>query len=220
MRNLFNIDSPLMQKLSLFGTLILMNALWLLCCIPIVTIGASTTALYRITFDLRENKGGRLVDFFRTFRDNFRQSSLIWLIDLLGAIVLFLLYGLIAYVDISDLGRVLALAVFFLLFLVWFFSLLYCFALTAYFENTLKNTLVNAFAMSFRHLRQTIVCAALTLVPLAVAFLSFKWFLILGFVWVFVYPGLAIYWKSGQISDVFANYTPDAGQPDSDSFSE
>jgi len=56
MRNLFNPDAPIIQALSKFSYLIWMNCLWLVCCLPIVTIGASTAAFYRMAFNLREEK--------------------------------------------------------------------------------------------------------------------------------------------------------------------
>ena len=216
MRNLFNIDSPVMQKLSLVGTLLLMNIIWLICCIPVVTIGASTTAMYRIMFDLREEKGGRVVDFFRAFRENFKNSTLLWLIYLLGAAVIYVLFCLLSWVNAGNLVQVLLLIPFFLFFFVWLFSLHYCFALSAYFENTLKNTLRNAVLMSMRHLPQTIICAAITLLPVVFAFISLYWLLMLGYVWLFMYPGLSFYWKSGQISKVFANYTTVNSETDSE----
>ena len=220
MRNFFNIDSPIMQKLSLFGTLIMMNVVWLICCIPIVTVGASTAAMYRVMFDLREDKNCRWVDFFRYFRDNFKQSTLLWLIYLLVAVVLYLLFCLISWIGIGNLARALLLIPFFLLFFLWFFSLHYCFALSAFFENTLKNTLINAAAMSLRHLRQTVVCSALTLLPFVFGMVSLYWLLALGYIWLFVYPGFSFYWKSGLIRKVFANYAPSFEQDTQDSEEE
>ena len=216
MRNLFNIESPLMQKLTLFSNLILMNAVWLVCCIPIVTIGASCTAMYRVMFDLHEDKNGRLRDFFLYFKENFKKSTLLWLIYLFGGAVLYVLFGLIAWADVSVPVRVILLAPFCLLAFHWFFSQLYVFALCAFFENTLKKTLFNASAISLRHLRQSIICAALTLLPLVLASVSFEWFLRLSFVCLFIYPGFCYYWKSGLISGVFSNYLPDKDAADAD----
>lgn len=208
MRNFFNLDSPIMQKVSLFGTLIMMNLLWLVCCIPVVTIGASTTAMFRVMFDLRKNKSVRIAGFFRFFRDNFKRSSLIWLIYLLGAAVLYVLYWFVSWVDVGSWARALLLIPFLLVFFVWFFSLHYCFALCAFFDNSLEKTLTNAIAISVRHMRQTIFCAALTLLPLVFGMISPEWLLRLSYAWIFIYPALSFYWKSKLIGNVFAGYAP------------
>ena len=52
MKALFNADSPLMRFLSRVADIMLLNALWLLCCVPIVTAGAATTAMYHVTLKL------------------------------------------------------------------------------------------------------------------------------------------------------------------------
>ena len=56
MRSFFDMDSPVMQAMNKLGSVILMSLLWLVCCLPVVTIGAATAALYRMMFNLREDK--------------------------------------------------------------------------------------------------------------------------------------------------------------------
>ena len=56
MRSIFDMDSPVMQAMNKLGSMIWISLLWLLCCLPAVTIGASTAALYRMMFNLREDK--------------------------------------------------------------------------------------------------------------------------------------------------------------------
>ena len=61
-----------------------LNLLWLICSLPIVTIGASTTALYYASLKIiRDEEGNLAAKFFRSFRENFRQATVLWLI-LLG----------------------------------------------------------------------------------------------------------------------------------------
>ena len=66
MKNLLDLEGPLFQYLSRVGDLIILNALFLLCCIPVVTVGASTAALNKMTQDLvHETEGGVLKGFSR-----------------------------------------------------------------------------------------------------------------------------------------------------------
>lgn len=73
---------------KIFDTLLL-SWLWLLCCLPVVTIGASSTALYyALVKCVKHNEGYAAREFFRSFRENFRPATILWL---LFAAILFLM---------------------------------------------------------------------------------------------------------------------------------
>ena len=83
MRNLFNYENPFIQFLVRVGDLIILNVLFILCSAPVVTLGASLTALHRVTQNmLFEQEEPLLKAFFRAFRQNFKQSTLAWLVEL------------------------------------------------------------------------------------------------------------------------------------------
>ena len=74
-------DSPFSQLLLKLCYACYLNLLWFICCIPIFTIGASTTALYYTTLKITREEDRSLTRmFFRSFRENFRQSTVLWLI--------------------------------------------------------------------------------------------------------------------------------------------
>ena len=74
-------DSPFGQLMMKLCYSCCLNILWFLCCIPIVTIGASTTALYYTSLKIVRGEDHALTRmFFRSFRENFRQSTVLWLI--------------------------------------------------------------------------------------------------------------------------------------------
>ena len=211
MRRLFNLDLPVVQTVGKFGTMMLMNVWWLICCVPIVTIGASTAAMHRMMFNLREEKSTSTGDFFRAFRDSFKNATLLWLLALAGAVVIAAVYYGIALLEIPDAVRLVMVMLCLVLLILWLFPLLYVFPLTAFFENSVKGTVKNAFLMSVSHLRCTIICAGLTMLPLAACLISAYWFFNLGFVWAVVIPGLLFYVKSGQLLEVFSEYAPAGG---------
>ena len=205
MRNLFNLDAPIIQWLSKFSLLLWIACLWLICCLPVVTAGAATAALYRMVFNLREESSCSAGAFFRAFRENFKQSTWIWLIVLgLAALLAAGYYG--AVLVEAEMVRLVLVVIVCVLFVLWVFLLLYSFPLTCYFENSLRNTLKNALAMSIKHLRQTIFCFALAVIPLIALMISAGWFVRLLYVWVLFYPGLAAYWIAGILSPVFEQY--------------
>ena len=89
--------NPLFSFLNLLGQLILLSILWTICSLPIITIGASTAALYyTVVKVLRRNQDSLFAAFFREFRSNFLQS--------LNINMVFLCYfGILAYFAIPRL---------------------------------------------------------------------------------------------------------------------
>lgn len=74
-------DNIFIRILSRIFDLIVLNILWAVFCLPIVTIGASTTALYSVTLKMVVNEEGYLIrDFWRAFKRDFKQSTSIWLL--------------------------------------------------------------------------------------------------------------------------------------------
>ena len=91
MGGLFDLDSPVMRFLSKMADLIILNLLAFVCCLPIFTIGASMTALHYVLLKIVRNEEGYVVrGFFKAFKSNFKQATVIWLILLA---VLFVLLG-------------------------------------------------------------------------------------------------------------------------------
>lgn len=90
--------NPLFSFLNLLGQLILLSILWTVCCLPVITVGASTVALYyTVVKVLRRNQDSLFAAFFREFRNNFLQS--------LNINMVFLCYfGILAYFAIPRLS--------------------------------------------------------------------------------------------------------------------
>ena len=81
MNNLLNPDNPVMQFITKIVTTVYLNILWFLCCLPIFTAGAATTALYYVTLKMVKNEEGNITKaFFHSFKENFKQGTIIWLI--------------------------------------------------------------------------------------------------------------------------------------------
>ncbi|MBQ6373530.1 MAG: YesL family protein [Clostridia bacterium] len=155
---------------SKFGQLFLklsygccLNLLWLVCCLPIFTIGASTTALYYTSFKIAKDEGSFLTTmFFRSFKQNFKQATIIWLIMLVTGLVIgadaILLYRLRA--TSAGTGAViwtLLLAVIFACMIAYAIVLTYIFPLLSIASNTTANMFKNAFLIGTHYLFVTIL---------------------------------------------------------------
>ena len=173
--NLFNYDNPVWRFIGKFWDVLVVNLLWIICSIPIVTIGASTTAMYYVTLRLvRDEDGYTIRSFFKSFKDNFKQATAIWLIFLaVGLILGFDLYFVLTMMAYSTLRTVMT-TVFLALLFIWFAMFTFVFPLQSRFYNPVKKTIFNAFFMSIRHIFYTIgivvmdvvlVLLTLTMIP-------------------------------------------------------
>ena len=85
---MFGIDSKFYEVVSKIADLVILNLIFVLCSLPIITIGASTTALYGVTKKMAGNREGYILkNFFQLFKENFRQSTVMWIILLVAAVI-------------------------------------------------------------------------------------------------------------------------------------
>ena len=198
MKQFFTLDSPFMQTLTKIGQVMILNLLWLVCCVPVVTAGASTAALYQMLFHIREDKDCGPKAFFRAFSQNFKKATLLWLI-VLGSGNLVLLFRLASMsLQAGEAVRDLLFGAFAALVFVWAFGMQYVFPLTAYFENTVPMTLRNAYLTGMRKPLQSFFCCLVTLIPAIACVANPDLFLHLLYVWLLIVPGAIAYWKSGK----------------------
>ena len=172
-------DSKISQFLLKLCYACFLNLLWFFCSLPIITIGASTTALYYVSLKIvRDEEGNIAATFFRAFRENFRQATVIWLILL--AIGLFLAGdGYILYhLRLSSSGApavlwTLILAMVIAAGIAWVIEILYVFPLIASVRNTNGAMLKNAILIGTHYLFATLLVAA---VHFAMFFVVVAWF--------------------------------------------
>lgn len=204
-----NINSPFFQFMNTLAEYILLNFLWLICCIPIVTIGASTTALYYVTMQTaREEHGYIARSFFRSFKENFKQSTIIWLIMfLIGATLTFNVS--FWFTMKSTIGNILG-ALISVALLLYIFTLFYVFPLLARFNNTVKQTMKNALFISLQNLKQTLIITVVNILIVLLLYLlpiSAVFFVLFGFAFF-------AYLNSFQFVKVFKCYETDFNDSD------
>ena len=175
----FSYESKFSQLLLKLCYACYLNLLWFVCSLPIVTIGVSTTALYYASLKIvrdEETHVGAL--FFRSFRQNFKQATVLWLILLGAGLVLagdgYILYHLRQTAEGSmAVLWTLILAVVIAVSIVYVIVLLYVFPLLASVSNTNRAMLKNAFLIGTHYLFATILVFA---VHFAMFFVVVAWF--------------------------------------------
>ena len=164
---IFDLDSPLMQFLNKMADLLWLNILTFICCIPIVTIGASLTAMHYMALKMVRNEECYITrGFFKSFKENFRQATLIWLLLLLLFAVLLGDFYIMrnSGMEFSQALQIVITAVGVLVL----FTATFVFPVLAKFENTIYRTLKNALIMSILQFPKTIAMLILGIVvPIA-----------------------------------------------------
>lgn len=207
MSGFFNYDNPVWRFIGKFWDLILLNVLFVVCSVPIFTIGASTTAVYYVTLKLvRDEEGYTIRSFFKSFKENFKQATIIWLVLMAAGCILFLDFLFFVRIPSGTMTfRTVMLAIFGGMTIVWGAITLYVFPLQARFYNTIKRTLFNAFFMSIRHFLQTIGMAAINVSVVVLALFVIPQIGILLI--LFGFPLLAFI-NSFFLNHVFERYMP------------
>ena len=152
MKWLFNMDNPFMRTLSTMADLLVLNLLTLVCALPILTAGAAFTALNDACIRLvRGEDDTVLSDFFRAFKANFKKGTLLWLLVLLAAGILYFDYlAALTYVPQLRAG-IIAIA------LLVLAVVLYAFALLSRYENSVLGTVRNAAKLAVGFFPRTLV---------------------------------------------------------------
>lgn len=164
---LFSYDSKFSQIMLKLCYGCYLNLLWMVCSLPVFTAGAATAALYDVTLRLaREEEPPLTSRFFKAFRENFRQATILWLI-LLGVGALLGADGYILYrLSKGTTGMVsvictLGLALIIVAAIAYVIVLLYVFPLVASVKNTNWAMLKNALLIGIHYLFCTILVFAI-----------------------------------------------------------
>lgn len=206
---MFSMEGPLWRALNLIADVMILHFLWLVCSLPLVTIGSATTALYyAIMKRIRTNEGQVYTNFIKSFKENFRQATILWLIVAAAAAVLWLDLNF-CFTWGGTAGKIMLAGCSLLLVPCWM-VLLYLFPVLAKFTGSLYDVFKNSLLMSVRHLPFT---------------------LLLTFLWAMVWLLLAIFppftglmlvsgaglmaWITSQIYiQIFRSYLPDELEED------
>lgn len=162
MGRFFSYDSGLMQALSKLFDCICLAILWIICCVPIFTVGASTTALYySYNKAIRQKRSYAIKEFFHGFKMNFKQSTVVWLIVLLLYVVA--IFDLMILRGMSSSAGFIKVILLFVLAMLVFLTMwvTYVFPYLARFENHTKAVMKNSAIIMIANLPWSILLLVL-----------------------------------------------------------
>ena len=199
MAGFFNADNKLWSSVNSAVDAILLNIMWLFTCIPIITVGAATTAFYYTTHKvIRNQRSGIWKEYWSSFKGNFKQATKIWLMFL--AIFVIFYFDINLCVEYLKAGEKIGVMAYFFygllaVVLLWF---MYVFAYIARFEDTIKTTLKNAAIMAFTNPGYSLLVLVLVVAALLGCWIlpMFSWFV----------PAIAMVFINLALEKVFRKY--------------
>ena len=206
MFGIFNLDSPIGRAMNTVADIMILSVLWVVCSLPVFTVGAATTALYYASMRSVRQEGSVFKDFFRAFRDDFKKSLMFTLL-LAGAVLLiagdFWIFSKVQLAGESVL-RVILYAVIFLLIMI----VSYFFPLLAQYDAAVKAHIKNAFLLSISSPLTTLIVAAMNAAPILLFLIKPVWFFrLLPFITI-LWVGMAAHINSRLLLRLFEKIQP------------
>ena len=210
MSSIFAADSALSRLLSRVADLMILNVLFIVTSLPIVTIGASLTALNFVALRFPKDESESVPrDYFRSFRQNFRQATIVWGVILIVGAVLAAWYILATNLTLGAVAQLILLGIWYVIAIAFIGTVLYVFPYLSRFEGSTREVFRNARLMSWRHTLTTLVIVVISGLSILITVFypqlvgyGLLWFLI-GFAGVAVVEGL-------MFARVFRKYAPAA----------
>ena len=210
---LFSTENPVWRAMDKMSDLMILNFFFIIFRLPIFTIGASMTALYTVTFKmLDETEGNLFKNFFKAFKSNFKQATVIWLFVLAAGIFLGVDF-MMAYTSTNFFMKIFMVVVG-LVAIVYAMFVSWVFPLQCKFQNTIKVTMKNALLMMVIHMfPTTLLITLLNVIPLLVLWFQTALFFWLLPIVVFILFALIAYNNSKQLKKAFDEYIPEDQKP-------
>jgi uncharacterized membrane protein YesL len=193
---LFSPDSTLMRGLTRVADVMILNVIFIAASIPVVTLGASLTALNFTAMRIGTGESNSVTgDYFRSFRRNFRQATMIGLVLVVIAAVLAAWYVVIPGLPFGAVVELVLQAIWYVVAFSLATTTLFAFPYLASFEGRTRDVLRNALLLSWKHLLTSL--AGLVLIALCVGVTLFYpqatgyglFWLVLGFAGIAVVNG-------------------------------
>ena len=207
MKNIFNIDSPLMQMLTRLGEMIIINFLCLVCCLPVITTGAALSATHRIMQDyVTDNEGSLIKTFFRAFKENFKQATITWLVLLVLAVAMVLNFIFVGVFLGDVMNGIPALALYAMLGVMSILAVgiaVFLFPLLTRYKNTLRQHVINSLILTITKPHLALAMVLLHAFPLLLLYFFPSVFLQTLIFWLLVGVAFLIYVDNAILRKVY-----------------
>ncbi len=155
MKGFFDYDGKVNEVLKKVMYVVSANLLFLLCSIPVVTIGAAASAMHTILFRFHQgDEPDILKTFFRAFKENFKEATISWMLMLVTAGTLIVNYRFIRGLHAAGTG--IFQVAFNLVLLLWLVFWVYLFPAICYYKNTLSGYARFAVKLAIARLPYTV----------------------------------------------------------------
>ena len=203
MGRFLSIDSPLMRGMSKVADLMILNLLVILTCIPVITIGASLSAMHYVLIKLNRNEGTSVFKmYFKSFKENLFQGTVLWLINLVG--LLFFSYDVYIFFFAPNTLPPVALIFVVAVGILFVMTSMYFYPLQARFVNSVGVTLRNAFFIMVINFPKSILMIIIYCLPVILMMLE-SLFIPMALLFGITVPG---YMAVKLYSKVFAKIEP------------
>lgn len=206
MENLFRYDNKFFEVLDKITDIVVLNFLFIVCSIPIITIGASITATYSVAMKVIKGEESYIIkDFIKKLKENFKISTIVWLLIAVIGFVLALDFYISTLISNNIVSKILQF-IFTIVSIIVVFVLTYAFPIISKFDNTIKNTMINSVLISIQNLPYTMIMVFVNLLPITMIYLfSSYWGYILFFYTIIGY-GIIAYINSIFLDKVLSKY--------------
>lgn len=210
MKSIFSHEGVLFRFAERLGNLILLNLLYLLFCIPIVTIGPATAALHYVTLKYAANEEDRVwAPFIHSFRQNLKQGILVGLIaTAVGVFLAFDLYWIYQMVNAGQAFDKVVLVLVSLACIVYLMMTAYIYPLLARYDNSLKQMFRTAIILAIRHLPATLCMAVISAAPIILLMYTPTTFMVSLTFYFFIGFAAIAFLHDKLIHRIFLQYTP------------
>ena len=204
MGGFFSFDNPVFHVINKIVDMIIISMIYLIVCIPIITIGPATTALYYTAVKvLRRERGYLSREFFHSFKENFKVGTIV-------TIILVVLYSVLMFdikyaKNLSAQGSMqgsILLYIFSVFFITVTFITIYIFPVLSRFTLGVKQLFKDAFLMSIRHLPSTILMAVLLFICIFVTYCFY--------IPIILFPALCLFLQSFIMERILKKYMPES----------
>ena len=183
-------------------SLMALNILWALCSIPIITVGAASTALHSGIRCYVNREDGAAKMFLRSFKKNFSLSTLVWLPALGLLACLALCFRIVSF--FSGTARLIGIGFFTIPALLLAMILCYAFPLIARYELRWKDVVLNSLMIAIAFFPRTILILALNALPFVIFLLAPSTMAALIFIWVPIGVSVTALTITGSLDKIFA----------------
>lgn len=208
---LFDLDNPVLKFLSRMVDLIVLNVIFVISCIPIVTIGAALTSLYYVCITDWDPQNAQLFKkYVKSFKENFKQSTILWFILLVAGVIIGsdVWFAIVRWQNTGKEAYRIWIVLCIIGLIAYLCIFTYVWPLQAKFENKIKKTLQNALIMAVGHLPETVIAWCIAGV---VGYCVYEYLVMKAMLFALVFSGVA-YLQSILFRSVFQPYL-DAGKP-------